>query len=145
MGSKRVVKNNTDQGSVGSITFSPYSGAERNAEVGSFLIPIPTSSTTWTTKPTAATGLPKQGCSLAIFNNSAIVGSVTLGSDGTVTSQAPGSVDVNGNAGIPCTPNAWTFIACWNKQWVISSASTILCYIIADDSMVVATSNTNLP
>ena len=145
MGSKRIVRNNVDSGSIDSTLYNQYSGAERIMEVGQYLLPIPTSSTTWTTKPITATALPKQGYNLAIYNNAAAVGSITLGSDATVTSQLPGNVDVNGNPGIPCPPASWIYIACWNKQWIITSAATLLVYLIADDSMTVATSNTNIP
>ncbi len=144
MGFKRVTKSNVDQGSVGSIEHSPYSGAERNAEVGNHLKPIPTSDTTWTTNCSTVKGLSKKGYNLAVYNNSSSVGSITLGSDASVTSQAPGAVEaLTGNVGIACPANSWTMVACWDKQWVISSASTILVYLIADDSSVVATSNTS--
>jgi len=134
---KRKIQSNQDQGSIESTVFSPYSGAQKNAEVGTHLLPIDDGAGAKTTNATSARGLPAKGRNLAVYNNAGAVGSVTLGSASSVVSQAPGAVNGStGEVGIPCAPNSWTYIACWDKNWVIASAATLFVFLIADDSTI---------
>ena len=133
----RVVgKQVQDHHSIPAVEYNMPAGAKKVAEVGRRLLPIPTGAGTWTTNITTATGLPAMGKNLAVYNNSGSVGSVTVGNDNTVVSAVAGSVDANGNASIPCPPNAWTYIACGPQQWVVGSAATLLAYLIDDDTYI---------
>jgi hypothetical protein len=126
-----------DPSIIENLTYNPQAGARKVADVGRQLLPIPQSGGTWTTTPTVATGLPNMGRNLAVYNNSGSLGTITLGTSNAVTSLAAGVTNSSGQAGIPCAPNSWTYIACGMQQWVISSASTLLVFIIGDTSYVV--------
>lgn len=128
-----------DPSSIASIEYNPASGAEKNVEVGPHLMPIPKVTAGvlgYTTNATVATVLPTLGKSLAIYNNAATVGSITLGEDNTITSLAVGATDANGHVGIPCAPNAWTRLSCGMQNWVIASAATLLVFMLDDDSSI---------
>ena len=117
-----------------------HSGAKKTLNVGPHLIPIPTG-TGWTTQATAATGLPKAGMNVAIYNNAGAVGTVTIGNTPSVTSQALGAVDANGNAGVPCPPNSWTYLSMGNNTWIITSAATMFVYLVEDSTWIAAQSS----
>jgi len=119
-----------------SLEYNLASGGQKSLIVGPRLLPIPTSSTTWTTNITAATALPALGLLLAIYNNSGTAGSVTVGQSAAVTSQAIGAVDANGNVGVACAPNAYTYVSMGNNQWIIGSAATLIAYIIEDSTKI---------
>jgi sugar (pentulose or hexulose) kinase len=106
-------------------------GAKKIINVGPVLLPIPTS-TGGTTNATTAVGLPALGKSIAVYNNSGSVGSITLGTSAAVTSVSAGVVNSAGQAGIACPPNAWTYISLGNQQFVVASAATLLVYMIED-------------
>lgn len=106
-------------------------GAEKNLSVGPVLLPIQAGAT-FTCNATTAKGLPAIGKNIAVYNNAGAVGSITLGTDGTVTSLAPGVTNAAGQAGIACPPNAWTYISMGNQQFLIASAATLLCYVVDD-------------
>lgn len=120
-----------------SIEYNPASGAQKSLIVGPRLLPIPTGLGTWKTNITAATALPALGLNLAIYNNSGTAGSVTVGQDATVTSQAIGAVDANGNVGVACAPNSYTYVSMGYNQWIIGSAATLIAYIIEDPTMII--------
>ena len=127
----------SDSMSIDSIVYNFQSGANKNLPIGPHLLPIPTSSTTWTTSVNAAAvGLPAVGMNLAIYNNAGTAGSITIGATPAVTSQAIGAVDTNGNVGCACPPNSWTYLSMGNNQWVISSAATLIVYMIDDSTYI---------
>lgn len=134
MENNRKSKKNIDSHTVTSQTFNEKSGAQKNAEVGRHLVPLKSNATTYTTDASTARTLPSKGKNLAVYNNAGAVGSITLGEDATVTSLAVGVTDSNGHVGIPCKANDWTYIACGEKQSVISSAATLLVFLIDDDT-----------
>jgi hypothetical protein len=127
-----------DPSAISNLEYNPQAGAQKVAEVGRRLLPIPlVGATTFTTTPTSATALPSLGRNIAVYNNAGFVGSITLGTDSTVAVLAPGAVNnTTGQAGIPCMPNAWTYIATGTTSWVISSASTLLVFLIDDTSYI---------
>jgi hypothetical protein len=126
-----------DQATIDNLTYSESAGARKSAEVGRHLLPLPDGAAGFTTNATTALILPSAGKNLAVYNNAGAVGSITLGEDNTVTSQAPGAVQAGTqHVGIACPPNAWTYIATGNQNWVIASAATLLVYLIDDDSMI---------
>lgn len=134
---KRKVKNNIDVASIDNQVYNERAGAQKNTEVGSHLQPLNAGTATATTNATTAVSIPK-GRNLAVYNNAAAVGAITLGTEAAVAALAPGVVDSvgAGHVGIPCAPNAWTYIACWDKTFVRATASTLLVFVIADDSDV---------
>jgi hypothetical protein len=125
-----------DQGALANLKYNDAAGSEKVSEVGRHLLPIPNSATTWTTNVTAATPLARMGKNLAVYNNSGTVASITLGEDNTITSLAAGVTDSSGHVGIALMPNAWTYVACGKQNWVIASASTVLVYLIDDDTSI---------
>jgi hypothetical protein len=141
---KPIIRNNPavtyDPANIENLIFNPAAGAKKSTEVGRHLLPIPIISAgavAYTTVVNAAAvALPGKGKNLAVYNSSNAVGSVTLGEDNTITSLAAGATDANGHVGIPCPPNAWTYIACSTQNWVISSAATLLVFLIDDQTTV---------
>lgn len=122
-------------------TYNEPSGAQKNTEVGRHLKPLQVDATTWSTQANAAAvKLPGKGKNLAVYNNAGAVGSVTLGDTAfPPTSQAPGVVQASTqgrNVGIACPPNDWTYIACGDQDQVISSAATLLIYLIEDATSI---------
>ena len=115
---------------VDSIEYNPASGGQKSLLVGPRYLPIPINGG-WTTTASAGLILPYLGAILAVYNNAGAVGSVTV-SPAATTSQAPGAVDANGNVGIACAPNSYTLISMGINQHIISSAATLLVYIIED-------------
>jgi hypothetical protein len=138
-----------DPAAIDNLTYNPQAGARKVTDVGRRLIPIAIGASTWTTTPTAATALPMMGMNVAVYNNSGSVGTVTLGQASTLTSLAPGIINSSGQAGIPCQPNSWTYIACGMQNWIITSAATLFVFVIEDTSYIrqeVANySNSNYP
>jgi hypothetical protein len=129
-----------DPSTVATLEYSKSAGAQKVSEVGRHLIPIPYISggvTAYTTDATTAKRLPNAGLCLAVYNNAAAVGSITLGATNSApTVLASGVTDASGNVGIPCAPNSWTYIACDNNVWVIASAATLLTFIVDDETSV---------
>jgi hypothetical protein len=135
---QRVINNqllNGGQDAV-AIEYNPASGGQKSLIVGPRLIPISTGLNTWTTNVTAATAIPYLGANLAIYNNAATAGTVTVGQNATVTSQAIGVSDAHGNVGVACAPNAYTYLSMGNNQWIIGSAATLFVYIIEDPTYI---------
>jgi hypothetical protein len=128
-----------------SITYNEAARSRKVSEVGRSLLPIPAPSQNppFTTNVTTATNLPGFGLGFAVYNNAGTVGSITLGQFGATTSLAPGACDVNGNVGIACPPNAWTYIAAGSKNCIIASASTLLVYMIEDVTTITVVSKPN--
>lgn len=130
-----------DPSTIAAHTYNEASGAQKNMEVGRHLMPLQTGASTWSTQAnSAAVILPSKGRCLAVYNNAAAVGSITLGdTQFPPTSQAPGVVQAttNGrNVGIACPPNDWTYIACGDQDQVIASAATLLVYLIDDPTSI---------
>ena len=116
--------------------YDQYSGSQKISEVGRNLLPIPTGASSWTTTPTSATALPSAGKNVAVYNNSAAVGTVNFGSSGSIASLAAGVIDANGNAGLPVAPNSWAYFAAGTNTWIISSVATMLVFLINDDTSI---------
>lgn len=126
-----------DPSMLDSLIYNEASGARKSIPVGPHLLPLPDGAGGYTTNATTALILPSAGKSLAVYNNAGAVGSITLGEDNTVTSQAPGAVQSGTqHVGIACPANAWTYISSGNQNWVIASAATLLVYLIDDDSSI---------
>lgn len=128
-----------DPSAIHNLEYNNAAGSKKVSEVGRHLLPIPYVSVgvvVYTTDASTKRILPSLGRCLAVYNNAGAVGSVTLGETSAIVSLAAGVTDASGHVGIPCTPNAWTYIACNEQQWVITSAATLMVFIIDDDSDV---------
>jgi hypothetical protein len=145
---KRNLPSNSvqDPGAIDVLEYNNAAGARKIAEVGRHLVPLatPGSGTGYTTDvSSAAFPLPSAGRNLAVYNNNTTVGAITLGNDNTITALAAGATDSSGRVGIPCAPNAWTYIACGSQNWVKSSAATLLVFLIDDDTFIQVQSQNN--
>jgi len=125
-----------DQGSIQNNQYNEAAGSQKNSEVGRHLLPIPLSASSFTTDASTIRVLPRKGMNLAVYNNAGALGSITLGESAAQASLAPGVTDATGHVGLPCPPGQWTYIACSTQQWVISSAATLLVFIIDDNSSI---------
>src|ERR1700733_9550142 len=113
-----------DTASIANYVYNQAAGADKVAEVGRHLLPLPTPGTGvgYTTIVNAAPfPLPGAGRNLAVFNSTATTGTITFGSASTVASLAVGIADSSGNVGLPC-PQGWSYFAAGYSNWVISSA-----------------------
>jgi hypothetical protein len=127
------------------LTYNERSGARKSTEVGRALLPLGNGAGGFTTDASTKRVLPSAGMNLAIYNNSGSVGSVTVG-DNTVTAQSAGAVQISGaNAfvGVPVPPNSWLYLAAGQWNYVVSTASTLLTYIIDDPTYIIAQPATN--
>jgi hypothetical protein len=135
---KRNIKGNKiqDPSIIDAMVYNNAAGSRKSSEVGRHLLPLGDGLGAFTTDASSRRVLPSKGVCLAVYNNSAALGSITLGEDNTVVSLAAGATDASGHVGIPCTPNRWTYIACAEQNWVISSAATLLVFLIDDDTFI---------
>ena len=133
-------QNVQDPSAIANLEYSNSSGAKKVTEVGRHLVPLKIISggvLAYTTDASTARRLDLPGKCLAVYNNSGTVGSVTLGNtQAAPVSLAVGVADANGNVGVPCKPNDWTYIACDDNYWVISSAATLLVFVIDDKTSI---------
>jgi hypothetical protein len=114
--------------------YSDQAGAMKISNVGHKLQPLPTSDGSGTTAANAAAVKVGMGCSLALYNNNAALATATFG-DASVASQAAGAVQAGTKSvGIPLKPNEWTYLNSWNHEWLITSAATVLVFIIDDST-----------
>ena len=128
-----------DLGAIGNLTYNQAAGATKVADFGRHLLPLvtPGVGTGYTTNvSSAAFPLPGAGRNLAVYNNSGTIASITFGMDNTVASLSAGTTDSSGRVGLACMPNAWSYFAAGYSSWVISSASTVLVYLINDNTSI---------
>jgi hypothetical protein len=121
---------------IDSIVYNPAAGANKVLSVGPRLLPIPVAGG-YTTNVTAVTALPTLGLNLAIYNNSGTVATVTTGNTAALTSQAIGVSDANGNVGVACAPNSYTYLSMGYNQYIIDSSANLIVYIIEDPTMII--------
>ena len=127
-----------DPSAIAAMEFSEPVGSQKVSEMGRHLVPIPYISggaIAYTTDASTARVLPSAGKCLAVYNNDTAVASITLGTT-TPVALGVGATDASGHVGIPCKPADWTYIACDSNTWVISSAATLLVFIIDDRTAV---------
>ena len=132
-------RNVDDPNTIAANTYNEQAGAQKQTNAGQHLKPINIDGTTYTCNLTTARGIGK-GKTLAVYNNSGSLGSITLGTDNTVTVLASGVVS-GSNAGIACKPNDWTYIAVYDMQFAIASAATLLCYVVDDYTYITDQNN----
>jgi hypothetical protein len=134
--------NTLDPNSIANNQYNDPAGSQKVSDVGRFNLPFPYISggtTAYTTNLTTALPLPKPGMGLAVYNNSSSVHAITLGESisSPAAALAAGVTDAAGHVGIPCTANAWTYIATANKPWVIADNAALLVFLVGDNSSVV--------
>lgn len=131
-------QNQLDPSAIDLLQYNNQAGSKKVSEVGRSLLPlkfINAGAVAYTTDASTARVLDSPGRNLAVYNNAGTIGSVTLGTS-SPTSLAAGVTNVGGQVGIPCMPNSWTYIACDMNNWVISSASTLMVFLISDDTII---------
>jgi hypothetical protein len=117
-----------------SVEYNPASGAQKSLIVGPRLLPVPIAAG-YTTNASGGLVLPYLGANLAIYNNSGTAGSITA-SAAVAASLAIGVTDASGNVGVACPPNAWSYLSMGNNQYIITSAATVIVYIIEDPTKI---------
>lgn len=137
---KRFFNKVQDPSAISNLTYNEAAGAQKNMEVGRHLLPLTDGAGAFTTDATTARLLPSKGRTLAVYNNAGAVGAITLGSATYVpTAQVAGAVQAateGQNVGIPCAANSWTYIACGQQDQVISTAATLLVFLVDDDTFI---------
>jgi hypothetical protein len=142
--------NTMDPNAIMNNQYNDAAGSQKVSEVGRHPLPFPYISggaVAYTTNLTTPLPLPKKGMGLAVYNNSAAVHAITLGESATspASALAAGATDANGHVGIPCTPNAWTYIATGLKNWVIADSASLLVFLISDNSLIVNQTPAQVP
>ena len=132
---RRRANNNYDPNNISNNSYNDGAGAQKNLPVGPYLKPIQTGAATYITDISAAAVRVGKGVSLSIFNNTATVQSVTIGGS-TVASLAAGIVDANGKVGIALKAYEWTHVNTYDNDYIISSANTVICYVVEDDTYI---------
>lgn len=128
-----------DPGAIENLMYNNASGARKSVQMGPHLLPLvtPGVGNGYTTDvSSAAYALPSAGVSLAIYNKSGTVAAITFGTDNTVTALAAGTTDSSGRVGLACLPNSYTYLASGYSNWVISSSSNLVVYLINDDTSI---------
>lgn len=136
-----------DPSSLPSLGYNVAAGAHKQMKVGPHLLPVMLvtgGAVVYTTDVSAGVNLGVQGVELAVYNNSGSVGSITI-SPLAALSLAPGVTDAASNVGVPCPPNMWTYVSCADSRFVITSAATLLTFIIDDDSYLTPNALTVIP
>jgi hypothetical protein len=133
---KRVgKKTNYDSQLTASNTYNDYAGGQKNISVGPVLESIRIGSTWSTDASTTALEVPA-GSQVAIYNTSATAGVVRFGKDSTVVSGTVGSFDAEGSPSIPCRGQDWTYLCCGERNFIKTSANTLIVYILKDDTVL---------
>ena len=123
-----------DPNQLDAVQNNPASGGKKVLPVGPRLLPVQIAGG-WTTNAAAGLILPALGVNLAVYNNASSAGSVTI-SPASAASLAIGVTDSNGNVGVACPANAWTYLSMGSNQYVITSAATLIVFIIEDPTRI---------
>lgn len=134
-------QNQVDPSAIDLLQYNNPAGSKKVSEVGRHLLPmkfISAGLVAYTTDATTARVLDAPGKCLAIYNNAGAVGAITLGGTAAevATALAAGVTDATGHVGVPCMPNAWTYVACNESTWIKSTAATLLVFVINDDTEI---------
>lgn len=129
---RKAQSSTTDAGLAENNSYNDQAGVRKVSDFGKSLKPLQIGATSYTTDYTTARNIGL-GRSLAIYNNSAAVKSITF-SDTAITALAAGATDASGNVGIPLPPNAWTYLSNYNKQFAITDSALAIVLIADDDT-----------
>jgi hypothetical protein len=124
-----------DPANIANLTFNEASGGQKNLSVGPFLLPLNNGIGGFTTDATTARAIRK-GSIVAVYNNSTSLHAITFGDNNTIAALAAGTTDVNGNVGLACRPNDWTYFNSDEKSFVRSTNAALLVYIIKDETYI---------
>lgn len=132
---RRKVSNKVYSGETADLKFNQASGADKVIPAGHHLKPVFIGVGGYTTNATTRLNVGK-GVTLAIYNNSALVASATIG-DATVVSQAPGAVQAGTPfVGVALSSQSFTYLNTYDKDYIVTSAATVLVYIVEDDTNI---------
>lgn len=129
-------QNTLDTASISNIIYNNAAGVRKSSDFGKNLCPLNTGAGTFTTDATTIRTLSGLGKNLAVFNSDTALHSVTLGLDASRTSLAAGATDVDKSIGFPCPPGVWTYIAAFDRQFVISDSNKLFIFLINDDTSI---------
>lgn len=128
-----------DPSVIEAMQYSDAAGSKKVSEVGRHHLPLKfvnAGAVAYTTDASTIRQLDNLGACLAVYNNSAAVHAVTLGEASTQTALAAGVTDSTGHVGVPCMPNAWTYIACATSKFVITDNAALLVFLIDDNTTI---------
>jgi hypothetical protein len=121
-----------DAGAIANMGFNQQAGVHKVAQAGLKLKPLKLTETTHTTDFSTRRNVG-QGTTLAFYNNTAGVLSVTMGDD-TVTSLAVGVTNAAGKVGIPVPANSWFYTNSYTDTHAITSAAGLLGFVVEDST-----------
>ncbi len=124
-----------DPANINNLTYNEASGGFKSIEIGPFFKPLRIGASSYTTDATTARAV-KKGAMIAVYNNSGTIGAITCGDSAAMAALTVGATDANGNVGIPCAPNTWTYISTYEKQFIRTTAATLLTFIIEDETYI---------
>lgn len=135
-----------DSGAVANTGFNEAAGVHKVAQAGLKLKPLPLTATTFTTDASTARKFPDKGMAIAIYNNAAAVGSFRLSKAAAPASLAPGATDPGtdpavagfGEVGVPVPANSWFYTNSYDAATIITSAATMLVFLVEDESRITA-------
>jgi len=117
-----------DSGLISAYQSNPYSGGQKNLQVGPEFNKQDTNAFTSGRDVSGANEAVMPGSALYVYNNAATVAWITLSTEAIGT--APSSIAT----GIPLKPNDWTYLSAGENSYVRSSAATVGLYEVRDDS-----------
>lgn len=124
-----------DAASIANLTYNEAAGAQKNLQVGPFLKPLNDGAGGYTTDASIARSIRK-GSSIAVYNKSGSLLSVTFGDNNAVTALAAGVTDASGNVGHLCKGNDWSYFNSDEKSWIIADSANLVVYLIKDESYI---------
>jgi hypothetical protein len=124
-----------DAAGIANLIYNEVAGAQKNMQVGPFLTPLNDGTGGFTTDATSALSI-RRGSSVAVYNKSTSLLSVTFGDTSAVASLSAGIADVSGNVGLACRPGDWTYFNSDEKGWIVAESADLLVYLIKDESYI---------
>ena len=89
---RKSMNSNTDPQAAANNTYNDLAGGQKNIDIGAKYLPIKLGEASWTTDATTARQCIA-GSSIAIFNNSTTVYTITFGKNSSVVAGVVGAVD----------------------------------------------------
>jgi hypothetical protein len=128
-----------DSGAIANQSYNEAAGVHKVAQAGLKLKPLPLTAVTFTTDASTARKLPEKGMTLAIYNNAGAVGAFRLSKAAAPSALAAGVVDNSvgdgfGDVGVPVPPNSWHYTNSFDAATIITSAATMLVFLVEDES-----------
>jgi len=125
-----------DAGTISNQSYNEAAGVTKVAQAGLHLKPMPITGSTFSTDASTIRNLGK-GTTVAFYNNSATVAAFRFSNNPAAASLAAGIVDnPTGEVGVAVPANSWFYSNTADKSFVITSASTLLTYVVEDDSEI---------